>query len=202
MDWVRQRSSKKGVLLPVSLVWDGCFVSAAVHLHPVDDLRDSAQLDFTVLQSAAEASPTPKTPKPTHKTSLLLDHMDTTEPGGKVRKSEAQKNKKTRCPSGTRHRVVTDSSSHTHTRCTVYSTQPRSRQIMTVKKTLNKSTTWYLQINCTCGNKLVGTVSGKGRNHDTLHSINRKKEKQTFKNPLKINKNHIVFPVSFFLSFF
>lgn len=42
MDWVRQQSSKKGgVLLLMSLVWDGSFVSAAVHHHPADDLQDS-----------------------------------------------------------------------------------------------------------------------------------------------------------------
>lgn len=52
MDWVRQQSSTKGgVLLLVSLFWDGSYVS--VHHDPVVDLQDSTELDLTIHQSAA-----------------------------------------------------------------------------------------------------------------------------------------------------
>lgn len=162
MDWVRQQSSTKGgVLLLVSLVWDGSYVS--VHHDPIVDLQDSAELDLTIRQSAAGPESLHPLP-PTHHASLPPGHA--TEPGGKQNDHQE--------PGTELCRGLTHTDTHTH--CTVYNTQPHSQQIKTVKKTLHKSTTWYLKINCTCGNKLNRTMSGKGRTYNTVHSKNKKKK--------------------------
>lgn len=111
-----------GVLLLVSLVWDGFFVCVC---GCAPSFWTSAF--FKVLQGLKVCAP--PTPLASHQAMRMRPSQE--------EKPEAHKNKKTRCP-GTRHQVVSWTLPHTHThtraRCTVYNTQPHSWQIKTVKK--------------------------------------------------------------------